>query len=305
MLGCYGNPEFRTPNLDQLAATGTRFASAYACATDVVESRAILLSGRMSAGGASISDHLGRNGYACGAAGSTAKACEFLDRQEAGKPFFLAAGYVDAQPPAQKYLGLYAQTKFQRPAEILPAVKIGAAAASALDAEIAVLLTRLHDRKLTDSTLVLFCGLNGRPLGREGMYDELVRVPMMVSWLGRTPVQNLRPELVSLCDVFPSVCEAAGAPPPKDSKLCGRSLLAVARNQPLPKKKPWRNLVFARHGKTEMVRDARYKLVLGPNQLFDLTTDAGEKINQYENAEFVSVRDRLAGELMNWRKQNA
>ena len=29
VLGCYGNPVIRTPNLDALAAQGTRFTSAY------------------------------------------------------------------------------------------------------------------------------------------------------------------------------------------------------------------------------------------------------------------------------------
>ncbi|MCL4402841.1 MAG: sulfatase-like hydrolase/transferase [Acidobacteria bacterium] len=303
MLGCYGNAEFRTPNLDQLARTGTRFAASYSGTPDAAGSHAILLSGRMPAGGAGIADVLAGQGYACGAADNTVKACEFLDHQDVGKPFFLVAGYPEDQAPAQKYLDLYTQTKFQRPLELLADVKNAAAAASALDAEIPALLTRLHDRKLADTTLIVFCGLNGRRLGRDGMYDEVVRVPMICSWLGRIPVQSVRPEVVSLYDVFPALCEAAGAPLPADKKLCGRSCLALARNQPLPKKKPWRNLVFGKNGKTEMVRDARYKLILDPNQLFDLTADAGEKTNQYDNPGFVSVRDRLTSELAARRKQ--
>ncbi|SVA24321.1 uncharacterized protein METZ01_LOCUS77175, partial [marine metagenome] len=30
LLGVYGNPDIRTPNIDQLAAEGTRFTSAFA-----------------------------------------------------------------------------------------------------------------------------------------------------------------------------------------------------------------------------------------------------------------------------------
>ena len=34
-LGCYGRRDHRTPNLDRLAAQGTRFTSAYCCAADL------------------------------------------------------------------------------------------------------------------------------------------------------------------------------------------------------------------------------------------------------------------------------
>jgi len=45
-LGCYGNPDMFTPNLDQLAAEGVRFNHAYTTAPQCVLSRASIMTGR-------------------------------------------------------------------------------------------------------------------------------------------------------------------------------------------------------------------------------------------------------------------
>ena len=43
---CYGSPHLQTPNLDRLAAEGTRFTNFYAGAAASTPSRAALLTGR-------------------------------------------------------------------------------------------------------------------------------------------------------------------------------------------------------------------------------------------------------------------
>lgn len=47
-LGCYGNPDARTPNLDQLASRSTRFTAAYSNAPVCAVARATILMGRYS-----------------------------------------------------------------------------------------------------------------------------------------------------------------------------------------------------------------------------------------------------------------
>jgi len=189
-----------------------------------------------------------------------------------------------------------------------------AAGVTALDDRIPLLLNKLRDRKLRDNTLVVFCGANGLLLGRHGlwsdglasnpinMYEEVMEVPMIWNWPGRIPVESVRNELVSFYDFMPALCEAAGATPPAGRNLFGRSYAPLAYGRTLPKKMPWRNLVFGQYRNTTMVRDSRYKLVLrnqgqGPNELFDLTLDPREKLNRFDNPSFLSIREQLTRQM--------
>src|SRR5215208_5252640 len=45
-VGCYGNPDIRTPNLDRFAAQGMRFDRAYVTCPQCVPSRSSIMSGR-------------------------------------------------------------------------------------------------------------------------------------------------------------------------------------------------------------------------------------------------------------------
>jgi choline-sulfatase len=260
-----------------------------------------------------------------------AKAGEFLDQQSPDKPFFLTVGYFNQQdglPP--RFHEMYAKSTFEgmgrdpvapnalRGKEMmrdtLGALRKFAAGVSALDDRLPLLLNKLRDRKLRDNTLVVFCAANGFLLGRHGlwsdglasspinMYEEVMEVPMIWNWPGRIPVESVRNELVSFYDFMPAVCEVAGAPPPPGRNLFGRSYAPLAYGRTLPKKMPWRNLVFGQYRNTSMVRDSRYKLVLrnqgqGPNELFDLTMDSREKLNRFDNPAFLSIREQLTRQM--------
>jgi len=90
--GCYGNPEIRTPNIDRLAQTGTRFANFFVATPVCSPSRATLLTGRIPSqhgvhdwltrpvscgpqavrfleGEVAYTDILARHGWTCGLCG--------------------------------------------------------------------------------------------------------------------------------------------------------------------------------------------------------------------------------------------
>ncbi|MCX6596825.1 MAG: hypothetical protein NTV70_10705, partial [Acidobacteria bacterium] len=61
---------------------------------------------------------------------------------------------------------------------------------------------------------------------------------------------------------------------------------------------------------TDMMRDNRFKLVLrdsgqGPGDLFDIVADPREKVNQYANPQFLTVRERMTKELLAWREKHS
>jgi arylsulfatase A-like enzyme len=418
MLGCYGNQEIKTPNIDTLARSGIRFANSFVATPICSASRATLFTGRLPRQHGihdfltdrpidsppqgqiappesfekeiMISDVLAGAGYNCGYVGKwhmgqdqrpghgyqytytmqggsrsyrdpemflngasvkeqgyltdlmTQRACEYIDKQSAGKPFFLTVGYLNPHTPyeghPQKYYDMYADTNFDSVgwqsaapnalrekgmlSDIVGNIRRAAAATTVLDDQIPILLSKLRSKSLLDNTLVIFTGDNGYLLGRHGlwskglasdpinMYEEVVQVPFLMSWPGKIPTDAMAPEMVSFYDVMPTLCEAAGVAAPANRKLVGRSFLPIAKRDPLPKNQAWRNLIFGHFRNTEMARDNRYKLVLrndgkGPNEFYDVRADPRERVNQHDNPQFVTVRDRLARELAEWRKRTA
>jgi arylsulfatase A-like enzyme len=326
MLGCAGNPDIKTPNIDLLAKQGTLFGASFTGSPAPAPGRGTLLSGRSRESKTTLSDVLA--GYNSGNASATGSAEEFLDQQSAGKPFLLTVTYVDPLPASEaaKFEGLYTKSTFENmgrdpaspraiPGKELPKDIVGwlrkrAAAISALDAQIPPLLAKLQARGLRENTLIVFSSTNGVLLGRHGlwgdgessnpvnMYEEVVRVPTIWNWPGRVPVESVRNELVSHYDLLPSLCEVASVAAP--AGLIGRSYAAVAFGRRLPKKQPWRSLVYGQLRDTRMVRDTRYKLVAGtqgPNELYDLAVDPRERINRFDNPGHLSVREQLMRQM--------
>jgi arylsulfatase A-like enzyme len=330
LLGCYGNQEVQTPSIDRLAKTGTRFTAHIAGAGNPAGARACLLSGRSGGAPETLDKLLASAGY------TTHSTLDVLDSAPA-KPFFLTltlsqftAPYAAGEPYLDRYAASRLQTFEQVPAaaniaegremfgaNLLPNLRRAAAAVTALDAQVGDVIAKLTQKKLVDNTLVIFAAPSGSLIGRHGLwggsrgsnppnfYEEVVTTPMIWSWPGRVAPFATRPELVSGLDLVPTLCDLTPAEQP--SGLAGRSYLLIAQNKPLPKKETWRQTAFLTDGEAGVARDDRYKLVLrnggkGPNELYDLHTDARERVNQIDNPQFLTVRTQLGTELSRWRR---
>jgi arylsulfatase A-like enzyme len=176
-----------------------------------------------------------------------------------------------------------------------------------VDREIGRLLATLKDQHL-ERLLIVLTADHGEELFDHGgfghghaMYDELLRVPLMVWGPGVRPARIATP--VSVIDIAPTVLNAAGIEPP--APMAGISLWPILTSTPIagePTPAEDRVLVAERtgqHPERKVVIQWPYKAVSdpdgGPPQLFDLSADPGETVDR-ANAE-KAVGTRLARHL--------
>ena len=255
----------------------------------------------------------------------TNKACEIINRRAAdafvGKPFFLYLPFASPHTPIhpkKEWLGKsglnpYADFVMQQ------------------DAAIGQLLDTLDRNGLTNNTLVIFTSDNG--CSPQAKFDELLakghnpsyvfrghkadiyegghRVPFLVRWPGKVKAGSQTDQLTCLIDVTATVAEIVGAKLPDNAAEDSISFLPTLLSQT---GKPARTtLVSHSINGSFAIRDGSWKLCLcpgsggwsnprpdmkdadlPPNQLFDLSTDIGEKNNlQDKHPETVARLTKL------------
>jgi len=187
------------------------------------------------------------------------------------------------------------------------------AAVSAQDAWIGELLTALDDAGIVDDTLVIVTSDHGHMNGQHGLvgkanatlpqnlYDEVVRVPLVIRWPARLPAGVTTDLFVDHLDLFATVLDAAGIELDDAARerisSPGRSLLLDFDGSALD----WRRFRFAEHGNARMVADRRWKLVrrfdpVDPrfgDELYDLETDPRETTNLIDDPGYRYRRHKL------------
>ena len=174
-----------------------------------------------------------------------------------------------------------------------------------VDSEIGRLLASMRIAGATEKTLVVLASDHGEGLGDHGeeshgifLYEETVRVPLILSFPPHLPSGRRVASTVSTVDLMPTILELLRIDPSSAaSPVQGRSLWPlIGAGDEEPEWHPAYAEAMAPlldHGWSPLVaiRDDRFKYIEAPEpELYDLTLDPGEKTN------IASGRAELAAE---------
>lgn len=247
--------------------------------------------------------------------------------KETGKPFFMACGFWRPHLPfnaPKKYWDLYKREDIEiadnryKPKNLPSRCRQGDeifryglvagrtnnvdfhrearhgyyACVSYVDAQIGLVLDELERLGLADDTIVILWGDNGWHLGehtfwgKQNTLNNTFQVPLIIRAPGFKK-NNKTDALVEFVDIYPSLCELAGIPIPKQ-QVEGTSFVPLMTDP----KRPWKSAVFSAYYEgAKAVMTDRYLYVQWSDScmLFDHQTDADENVNVAEQQEYADV----------------
>jgi arylsulfatase A-like enzyme len=216
------------------------------------------------------------------------------ERAKSKQPFFLYLAYNAPHTPIQPPKDWVKRIK-SREKDISDKRAKLVALIEHLDDGIGKVLAALKESGASDNTLVIFTsdnggqlsvGANNGPLngGKGGMYEGGIRVPMCAVWPGRIKPSSRSDRIAMTMDLFPTICEAAGAG--LDYEIDGRSILPTLLDKGLPTEKRFlfwvrregggyggRAYYAARFGDFKLLQNSPFE----PLQLYNLKDDPQEK----------------------------
>ena len=179
-----------------------------------------------------------------------------------------------------------------------------------VDDSVGRLMKYLEQSGLADNTIFIYSSDQGFYLGDHGwfdkrwMYEESLKMPLIVKWPGVTQPASVDTHMVQNLDYAQTFLEMAGASVPPDMQ--GRSLVPLLKGE----KPQWRDSIYYHYyaypsvhmvAKHNGVRTDRYKLMhfyqFDQWELYDLQTDPDELTNQYANPEYANVVAKMKTRL--------
>jgi arylsulfatase A-like enzyme len=166
-----------------------------------------------------------------------------------------------------------------------------------VDEQIGRLLQFLSQRGVYDQTLIIVTGDHGECLGEhrhfqhDEMWEEVIRVPLLIKRPGQTEAQVLK-DNYRLLDLAPTVLDLVGVGP--GPEMQGRSFLGPLLGGPeqgrpvfVTRTNPEADLAAVVIGRSKLI----YQLDTGRSELFDLAADPGEQVDL--SSREPAIRDQL------------
>src|SRR5262245_45921636 len=188
---------------------------------------------------------------------------------------------------------------------------------AAIDDNVGRVLDYLDESGLADNTVVIYSSDQGFFLGEHGwfdkrfMYEESLRMPLMIRWPGKTKPGTVNHDMVSNLDFAETLLEVAGVAVPPDMQ--GRSLVPLLAGQTPG---DWRQSHYYHYYEFPAVhsvqrhygvRTARHKLIhfyqLDEWELYDLEKDPREMHSVHDEPQYAEVVRELKVELDRLRRQ--
>jgi uncharacterized sulfatase len=205
------------------------------------------------------------------------------------------------------------------------------AAVHAVDRNVGRVLKLLDELKLNENTLVVFTSDHGYMIGEHGlhhkgnaswiangktgprpnMFDDAIRVPLLVRQPGRIQAGSMTTKTITQLDLYPTIVSWTGLQTPPNLKLQGRDAGEILSGG---NAENWDNTYFGqydmKHYKEAHMRTLRrpdWKLIrhLEPgveDELYDLKNDPGETRNLAVEAGHQAIFRELNQELVNRMK---
>jgi N-acetylglucosamine-6-sulfatase len=185
---------------------------------------------------------------------------------------------------------------------------------SGIDENIGRILTYLKETGLDKSTMVIYMGDNGFSFGEHGlidkrhMYEESMRVPLLVWCPEMIEPETKITQLVQNIDIAPTILELAGVEKPE--QMQGMSFTSLLQQKQIA----WRDKVFYEYYWEDAfpqtptifgVRTDRYKYIFnhgvwGINELYDLQSDPLEVNNLIRDPKYDSIASGLRNDMWTW-----
>lgn len=182
---------------------------------------------------------------------------------------------------------------------------------TSMDREIGRVLKYLEESGLAENSIVIYSSDQGFFLGEHGwydkrwMYDESLRMPLIVRWPGVMEDEQKNDELVQNIDFAPTFLDMAGLSIPDD--IQGRSILPFLKGEMV---NDWRENIYYHYlayPDWHMVRphygirNHRYKLIhfytIDEWEFFDLKADPSEMHNVYSDEAYGNIVAEMKKQL--------